>query len=58
MKQVKSSEISYTQTLDAWQPFYKEKLTKADAVEIQSNLANFSEVLMRWGKNSNVAVNQ
>ena len=32
------NETHYEETLKAFQPFYKEPLTKADALEIQHNL--------------------
>lgn len=52
MKLVKANDINYKKTLDAWQPFYKQKLTKADAVEIQTNLTNLTNLLLSWDKMS------
>lgn len=52
MKLVKSSDIAYKETLDAWQPFYKEKLSKVDAIEIQDNLNNLYNLLSGWNSES------
>jgi hypothetical protein len=48
MKLVQAKDIHYKDTLNAWQPFYKEKLTKADAVEIQANLIDLRDLLCSW----------
>ena len=34
-------------TLRVWQPYYKEKLTTADAVEIMMNVSRLYDVLCR-----------
>lgn len=35
-------------TLERWQPFYRERLTRDDAIEIRSNLVGVFEILMLW----------
>jgi hypothetical protein len=41
------NEVHYEETLKAFQPFYKEPLTKDDALEIQSNIRALSDWIER-----------
>lgn len=36
------------QTLDTWQPYYKERLTSDDAFEIIMNISRYWEVIREW----------
>ena len=38
------------ETIDLWQPHYKEKLTEEDAREIIQNLTGFFKLLNEWDK--------
>lgn len=41
------NEISYKNTLRAFQPYYKETLTVDDAIEIQNNLIGLCNLLRK-----------
>lgn len=41
------------ETIKVFQPYYKEPLTKADALEIHHNFIGFFELLLRLDKKKN-----
>ena len=46
-------KIIVKDTLEAWQPFYEQRLTENDAAEIQKNLVDFMKLLGRWNERKN-----
>lgn len=47
MQIIPINNVSYDDTIKAFQPFYKEILTKDDAIEIQNNLFGLCNLLRK-----------
>lgn len=47
MQVVSINQVSYENTLRAFQPYYKEPLTRDDAIEIQNNLLGLCNLLRK-----------
>ena len=48
MQLVKNIKEDYQATLDAWNPYYNNTLTVADAKEISNNLFDLANLLLSW----------
>ena len=48
MQLVRNTKADYQATLDAWNPYYDNKLTVADAKEISNNLFDLANLLLSW----------
>jgi hypothetical protein len=51
MQLVRNTKADYQATLDAWNPYYDNKLTVADAKEISNNLFELANLLLSWKEN-------
>ncbi len=48
MQLVRNTKADYQATLNAWNPYYDNKLTVADAKEISNNLFELAKIQMNW----------
>ncbi|MBR2069408.1 MAG: hypothetical protein IJ877_06580 [Candidatus Gastranaerophilales bacterium] len=48
MQLIRNTKADYQATLDAWNPYYDNKLTVADAKEISNNLFDLANLLLSW----------
>ncbi|MBP3846785.1 hypothetical protein J6I39_03445 [bacterium] len=48
MQLIRNTQADYQATLDAWNPYYDNKLTIADAKEISNNLFDLANLLLSW----------
>ena len=48
MQLVRNTKADYQATLDAWNPYYDNKLTVADAKEISNNIFDLANLLLSW----------
>ena len=48
MRLIKNNYIDYEKIIVAWQPFYKDPLTKEDAYEITTNIYNLANLFLKW----------
>ena len=48
MQLIRNTKADYQSTLDAWNPYYDNKLTVADAKEISNNLFDLANLLLSW----------
>lgn len=48
MQLIRNTKADYQATLEAWNPYYNNKLTVADAKEISNNLFDLANLLLEW----------
>ena len=48
MQLIRNTKADYQATLNAWNPYYDNKLTVADAKEISNNLFELANLLLSW----------
>ena len=48
MQLIRNTQADYQATLDAWNQYYDNKLTVADAKEISNNLFDLANLLLSW----------
>ena len=55
MQLIRKTKEDYRATLNAWNDYYDNKLTVADAKEISNNLFELANLLLRWKEQEEVS---
>lgn len=55
MQLIRKTKEDYRATLNAWNKYYDNKLTVADAKEISNNLFELANLLLRWKEQDEVS---
>lgn len=55
MQLIRKTKEDYRATLNAWNHYYDNKLTVADAKEISNNLFELANLLLRWKEQDEVS---